>query len=289
MKEFLYYPGCSLKGTGGPYEQSLLSTFGKLGLRLIEIPDWNCCGATAYMSVDEDMALILGARNLALAERSDGRDIVAPCSGCYLSLTKTKETLAKYPEQREKVVNALGKANLSYSGRSKVRHPLEVLMTELGGNGIRGAVAKPLKGFKVVPYYGCAILRPFDAAGNSHGPTILEGLVQATGATAVDYPYKGRCCGGMLSSGVQTVGLRLAEILLEAAKKTGADAIVTTCPLCQYNLECYQKRLMKSTGKDLEMPVFYFTQMLGLAMGIGERELGIDRLLRKPAIAGVIA
>jgi len=289
MKSYLYYPGCSLKGMGGPYEQSLFSTFRKLDLKLTEIPDWNCCGATAYLSVNGNMAIALAARNLAIAEKDGGRDIVAPCSGCFLSLNKAKASLKEYPELRAKVVDALGRANLQYAGTSKVRHPLEVLMNDVGPEALKKLVTKPLKDLRVVPYYGCAILRPYEVLGDSHTPTVLEELIRITGATPVDYPYKGRCCGGMLTSGVQAVGLRLAEILLEAAKKTEADVIVTTCPLCHYNLECYQDHLRKSTGKDLDIPVMYFTQMLGLAMGLGEREVGVDRLLRRPMTVGVTA
>jgi len=289
MREYLYYPGCSLKGIGGPYEQSLLSAFSKLGVKLTEIADWNCCGATAYMSVDANMAIALAARNLAIAERSDGQDIIAPCSGCYLSLTKAKAMLEQYPELRAKVVGALGQASLRYTGRSNVRHPLEVLMTDIGAKELKKLVTKPLKNLKVVPYYGCAILRPYEAVSDPHAPTVLEEMISLAGATPLDYPYKGRCCGGMLTSGVQTVGLRLAEILLEAAKSAQADVIVTTCPLCHYNLECYQDKLRKSTGKEFGVPVMYFTQMLGLAMGLSEEEVGMNRLLRKPAIAGVTA
>jgi len=289
LKEYLYYPGCSLKGVGSPYEQSLLSTFGKLGIKLTEIADWNCCGATAYLSVDANMAIVLAARNLAIAERSDGHDIVAPCSGCFLSLTKAKEMLEKYPELRAKVTEALGRANLKYLGHSKVRHPLEVLMTDIGTKELKKLITRPLKNLRVVPYYGCAILRPYQAVGDPHAPKVLEEMIGLAGATPVDYPYKGRCCGGMLTSGVQTVGLRLAEILLEAAKSAQADVIVTTCPLCNYNLECYQEKLRKSTGKDLGVPVIYFTQMLGLAMGLSREEVGLDRMLRTPAVAEVTA
>ncbi|MDD1770379.1 MAG: CoB--CoM heterodisulfide reductase iron-sulfur subunit B family protein [Methanomassiliicoccales archaeon] len=289
MREYLYYPGCSLKGVGGPYEQSLLASFEKLGVKLTEIPDWNCCGATAYMSVDANMAIALAARNLAIAEKNDGQDIIAPCSGCYLSLTKAKAMMEQYPELRTKVSSALGQAGLTYAGRSKVRHPLEVLMTDIGTDGLKKAVNRPLKNLRVVPYYGCAILRPFKTVGDPHTPTVLEEMINIAGATPVDYPYKGRCCGGMLTSGVQTVGLRLAEILLEAAKGSQADVIVTTCPLCNYNLECYQDKLRKSTGRDLGMPVMYFTQILGLAIGLSDGEVGMNRLLQKPTIMEAIA
>ncbi len=285
MTDYLYFPGCSLKGSGAPYEKSLLAIFGALGQGLREIPDWNCCGATAYLSVDADMALTLAARNLALAERMDGQDVVAPCSGCYLSLVKAKSMLAEYPEVRERVTRALGKGNLAYEGRATVRHPLEVLLTDIGPEALKKRVVRPMKNLRVAPYYGCAILRPYPAVSNPQAPHSLEDLCRIVGATPVDYAQKARCCGGMLTSGVPTVGLRLVEILLCEAKAADADAIVTTCPLCQYNLEVYQDRLCKAKGTDIRLPILYFTQLLGMALGIDDHTLGMDQLLRVPLVA----
>lgn len=288
VTEYGYFPGCSVKGAGSPYERSLLATFRALGISLRELRDWNCCGATAYLSVDGDMAAFLAARNLALAEAEGGADVVAPCSGCFLALQKVKETLAEYPSVREKVCRALRATGLSYEGTVRVRHPLEVLMTEVGPDEIRKRVKRPLRNVRLVPYYGCAILRPYETVDRAHGPTILEDLLRLTGATVADFPYKSRCCGGMLTSGVPPVGLRLVEILLEEAKRLEADAIVTTCPLCQYNLECYQDRLSKSRDKDLRIPVIYFTQALGLALGLEDEALGMDQLLRTPRLVAEV-
>ncbi len=285
MNGYLYFPGCSLKGSGAPYEKSLLAVFGALGKELREIPDWNCCGATAYLSVDADMAVTLAARNLSLAEKVDGQDVVAPCSGCYLSLMKAKATLAEYPDVRNRVTAALAKGGLSYEGRAKVRHPLEVLLTDVGADALKKHVVRPLKNLRLAPYYGCAILRPYPAVPSPQAPHSLEDLCRVVGATPVDYPQKARCCGGMLTSGVQSVGLRLVEILLTEAKAADADAIVTTCPLCQYNLEVYQDRLCKAKGADLQLPVLYFTQMLGMAFGLDDHALGLDQLFRVPTLA----
>jgi len=289
VTEYLYYPGCSVKGAGQPYERSLLAVFRALGQGLTEIDDWNCCGATAYLSVDQDMALLLASRNLALAERAAGKDVVAPCSGCFLALTKAQETLKEYPEHRARVVEALGRAQLAYRGTARVRHPLEVLLRDVGAEEIQRRVKRPLKHLRVAPYYGCAILRPYQSVDDAHTPHVLEDLIRLTGATAVDFAHKSRCCGGMLTTGVQTVGLRLVEILLDAAKQVEADVIVTTCPLCQYNLEVYQDRLRKVTGNRYDIPILYFTQLLGLALGLSDAELGMDMLLRVPVLAAVKA
>lgn len=285
MKGYLYFPGCSLKGAGAPYEKSLLAVFRALDLTLTEIPDWNCCGATAYLSVDADMGVTLAARNLALAEHADGMDVVAPCSGCYLALTKAKALMAEYPDVRNKVTAALGQGGLSYEGRVAVRHPLEVLLSDVGAETLKRHVRRPLKNLRVAPYYGCAILRPYASPDDAHLPHTLEDLSRVAGATPLDFRHKARCCGGMLTTGVPSVGLRLAEILLAEAKSQDADAVVTTCPLCQYNLEVYQDRLSRSTRKDLRVPILYFTQMLGLAFGLDETALGMDQLLRVPLLA----
>ena len=285
MTGYLYYPGCSLKGSGAPYEKSLLAVFRALGQELKEIPDWNCCGATAYLSVDQDMAVAMAARNLALAEKLDGSDVIAPCSGCYLSLAKAKATLEEAPDVRARVTAALGKAGLPYEGRVVVRHPLDVLLTDVGPEALKKRVVRPLKKLRVAPYYGCAILRPYPAVPSPQTPHSLEDLCRVVGATPVDYPNKARCCGGMLTAGVQSVGLRLVEILLCEAKAADVDAIVTTCPLCQYNLEVYQDRICKSKGTDVRLPILYFTQLLGMAFGLDDHALGMDQLLRVPMVA----
>ncbi len=285
MSGYMYYPGCSLKGSGAPYEKSLLAVFGALGQELQEIPDWNCCGATAYLSVDQDMAVAMAARNLAIAEKLDGKDIVAPCSGCYLSLVKAKATLEEYPELRGRVTAALGKAGFAYEGRVAVRHPLEVLLTDVGPEALKRRVTRPLKNLRIAPYYGCAILRPYPAVESPQAPHALEDLCRIVGATPVDYPNKARCCGGMLTAGVQSVGLRLVEILLCEAKAADVDVMVTTCPLCQYNLEVYQDRICKAKGNDVRMPILYFTQLLGLAFGLEDHALGLDQLFRAPLLA----
>lgn len=285
MSGYMYFPGCSLKGSGAPYEKSLLAVFGTLGQELHEIPDWNCCGATAYLSVDADMAVTLAARNLALAERVDGEDIVAPCSGCYLALTKARHLLAEYPDVRARVTEALGKGGLAYEGRAVIRHPLEVLLKDVGPDALRKRVTRPLKNFRVAPYYGCAILRPYAAVPDPQTPHSLEDLCRIVGATPLDFPHKARCCGGMLTSGVPGVGLRLVDILLSEARSVDADAIVTTCPLCQYNLEVFQDRLHKTKDEDVRLPVLYFTQLLGIAFGLDDRALGMDQLFRVPDLA----
>jgi heterodisulfide reductase subunit B len=282
--KYLYYPGCSLKSTGKPYEESLLAVARVLDVELEEVDDWNCCGATAYASIDETKAFALATRNLALAEKQHGAlngtpvDIVAPCSACFLVLTKSQKYIIEYPEVRAKVGSALAAAGLVYSGRVRVRHPLDVFVNDVGIERIKKAIRAPLKGLRVASYYGCQVVRPFATFDDPYAPTTMDRLMEAAGATVVDWPLRTRCCGGSLTGTIPDAGLRLNQHLLHEAKRKGADAVATCCPLCQFNMECFQDRIGSHYGEELRMPVLYFTQLLGLAMGIPEKELGIQRL-----------
>ncbi len=277
MKTYAYYPGCSIKGTAKHYEESLFKVFNLLGVELKEIEDWNCCGATLYMSMDETQSFSLSARNLALAAEMN-LEMVAPCSACYMILLKTQDYCRRYPEIRDRVQQALTQANLSYPDGISVRHPLDILINEIGPAEIERRVRRPLISFKVAPYYGCLLVRPYSSFDHCFFPETLDRLFALTGATVIDYPLKTRCCGGSLTGTIEEVGLRLNYILLKEAVKRGANIMVTTCPLCQFNLESYQKKIRKKYP-DLEpLPVVYFTQLLGLALGIPARELGFQRL-----------
>ncbi|NOX90747.1 MAG: disulfide reductase [Calditrichaeota bacterium] len=281
MKKYTYYPGCSVKGTAKSYEDSLLAVFRELNLHLEELPDWNCCGATFYMSIDEVTSFTLSARNLSLAEQYD-RDVVAPCSACYLVLLKTQDYIKRYPQIREKVDAALTAANLTYKGSVKIRHPLEVLLNDIGLGELKNRVKKPLRSFKIAAYYGCQLVRPFMVFDDPSYPETMDSLMETLGAEAIDYPVKTRCCGGSLMGTMEDVGMRLNYILLNEAHKRGANCIVTVCPLCQFNLEAYQKKIIKKYNGVPEIPVFYFTQLVGLALGISEKELGLGRSIVSP-------
>ena len=281
MKTYTYYPGCSIKGTAKAYEASLLQVFEALELKLEELPDWNCCGATFYMSVDETTSFVLSSRNLALAEQL-GRDIVTPCSACYLTLQKTKDYINKYPAIRQKVDAALTAANLTYQGLVKVRHPLEVLINDVGIEAMRNRTRAPLRSFKIAPYYGCQIVRPFQEFDDATYPVTMDDLFHALGAEVIDYPVKTRCCGGSLTGTMTDVGLRLNYILLKEALERGANCIATVCPLCQFNLEAYQKKIIKKYRELSEIPVLYFTQLIGLAFGLEARKLGLKHHIISP-------
>jgi heterodisulfide reductase subunit B len=277
--EYPYYPGCSLEAAGKPYDESLKAVFRALGLGLRELEDWNCCGATMYMSVHEALSLAVSARNLALAEQNHFRDLIAPCSACYTVLLKTNRFLRESPELRAKVDHLLGQVGLQYSLGVKVRHPLDVLVNDVGLDAIAAAAKQSLDGLAFAPYYGCQIVRPERGFDHCEFPSTMDTLFERLGARAVYFPLKTRCCGGMLMTTFPDVCLQLVKDLLECAVENGAQCVITTCPLCQVNLEAYQKRVNKMFGTSYQVPVLYFTQLLGLALGCSEKELGLHRNL----------
>jgi len=276
MTAYAYYPGCSLSGLGKPYDESLRAVFSHLGLGLEEIPDWNCCGATSYMSVSEDKAVALAARNLALAEQMKA-EVVAPCAACYLVLTKAQHMMADYPALAAKVHKGLQAAGLTYKGQVTVRHPLDILVNDVGLDAIKARVTKPLTGYRVAPYYGCQIVRPYGAFDDPLRPQTLDRLMAAAGAEVVDYPLKAHCCGGSLMGTMEDIGVRLNFLLLKEAKARSANVLATVCPLCQYNLEAYQDKMFRTFHESAHLPVAYFTQLLGLAFGLQPKALGLQR------------
>ena len=279
---YLYYPGCSLKSTGRAYEESILEVFKALRIPLTELDDWNCCGATAYMSISELKAFALSARNFAIAEKQNGQgeyaDMVVPCAACYLGLNKAKLYLSEHPEIKSVIDKALQEGGLTYKGKVKVRHPLDVLINDIGLDQIKNEVKRPLEGLKIACYYGCQIVRPYAEFDDQHDPQTMDKLMKALGAETVNWPLKTRCCGGSLTGTIQEVGLRLSYMILREAKKRGCDMVATACPLCQFNLECYQDKMPSMFGEKIDIPVVYFTQAMGLALGVSASKLGINRL-----------
>jgi len=274
---YTYFPGCCMHGFARHCQDSLYAVFRALGLELRELEGWNCCGATTYISIDEDQALTLAARNLALAERQGG-ELVAPCNACFMVLKKTQDYLARYQDLRGRIVPVLNKAGLRYEGKVQIRHPLEILLRDVGVKALKERVKRPLRGWKVAPYYGCLLVRPYPL---DNGFTLdkFDAFIPALGATLLDFEFKARCCGGSLTGTIEEVGQRLVHILLQQAKRGNADVMVTVCPLCQLNLEAHQGKIVRRFGEDVRIPIPYFTQVIGLALGIPEKELGLEKLL----------
>ena len=273
---YTYYPGCSLHATGISYDKSMRAVFSRLDLSLEELDDWNCCGATNYMSVKETVAFSITARNLALAEHNGGGDLVAPCSACYALLNKTRKFLAEVPELKRNVGEALAEADLECHLTVPVRHPLEVLISDVGIERLRAAQTHSIAEFRPACYYGCQILRPQRAmADDPEIPMAMDDLFAALGAEPVDYPPKTRCCGGMLIATAEEVAVRLCDELIGWARERGANCIVTVCPLCQGNLDILGRRPALTDGSP-PIPVLYFTQLLGLALGCTPKEVGLE-------------
>jgi heterodisulfide reductase subunit B len=273
--KYAYYPGCSLEKAHRGYDESVREVFKALGQELIKIDDWNCCGATMYMSVKETVSLAVSARNLALGEKM-GMDIVAPCSSCFTTLLKTNRIMNSIPEMHKNVNEALAEGGLSYNGKTTVRHPLDILMNDIGIESIFAKQKNSLNGLKIAPYYGCQIVRPDKTFDDKENPVLMDKLFKKFGGLIVYFPMKVRCCGGMLMTTFEQTALKLNKELLTCAVDNGAEAIVTTCPLCHFNLEAYQDKINDVYGTNFNIPILYFTQLLGIALGIPRNKLGLD-------------
>lgn len=277
--EYLYYPGCSLKSSGRSFEESILAVFSTLNVPVTELDDWNCCGATSYMSINECNAISLIARNLAIAEKMNKGDVIAPCAACFMGLTKTKNYMATDPHIRDRVNADLKKIGFDYKNKVNVRHPLDIFVNDIGLDKIKANVKTNLKDLKVVSYYGCQLVRPIATFDDQRDPQTMDQIVKAIGAQAIDWPLKTRCCSGSMTSTMSDIGTRMNFLLMKEAKDRGADMIITACPLCQFNLECFQGKISKQYGEDVRIPVYYFTQLMGLAFGLPKKEIGLHRML----------
>ncbi|MDI6769676.1 MAG: CoB--CoM heterodisulfide reductase iron-sulfur subunit B family protein [Anaerolineales bacterium] len=275
MKQYAYYPGCSLESLGKNYHISALEVSRELGLELKELEDWNCCGATAYFPVDELLAYTLVSRNLAIAEKSGLQDFVAPCSACYKNAYFTNSYLQKDADLAEHINYALEADNLHVNGTMKVRHLIEVFIEDVGIEEIQKKVSNPLKGLRVAPYYGCQLVRPRKAKEDVENPQYFEGLLSALGAEPIEYASKTRCCGGSLIITNRKAALDMVHKLLQDAVKNNANVIATTCPMCNVNVEVYQSQVNREFGTDFSIPVMYFTQLMGIALGIEPKRIGV--------------
>jgi heterodisulfide reductase subunit B len=270
---YAYYPGCSYHSSGKEYEASTRLVAKNLGIELVDIPDWNCCGATAAHGKSHLLNIALPARNLALAEEM-GLDVVTPCAACYQQLANANKELREDENLLEKVNKATGK---NYKATLKVKSILEAIGS-LDPDYIKAQIVKPLKGLVVAAYYGCLLVRPPSVTGfdDPENPVFMDRLMQLAGAEAVDWPHKTECCGGALQVSNVEIVARLLNKIYKEAVKSGANCLVVACPLCHFNLDACQQTCNKLLGTSYEIPVFYFTQLLGLAMGLNQKELQFD-------------
>ncbi len=275
-KAYAYYPGCSLDSTAKEYDMSVRAVFAKLDIELHELDEWTCCGATHSAIYKEDSRFLLSLRNLALAEMQGYDTVIAPCSACYKNLRRA----AKLAEADKTIctrVNAEMEEVFSCSGQVEVLHPLYLILRDYGLDTLKKRVVRPLTGMKIASYYGCMLTRPVDKFDSAERPTGLDRLVRALGAEPVDYNYKAKCCGGALALSHGGTTARMASDVLTSAKARGAEAVTLACPMCHMALDLYQSKAEKIVQRDLDLPVVFFTQLMGLALGLEPAQLGLSR------------
>jgi len=275
--KYAFYPGCSLHATAWDFAKSTHAVFAALGIELVEIPDWVCCGSTPAHSTSESLAVALPAINLRKAQDM-GLPVMTACASCYARLRTANHKIANDPAERERAERINQKA---YDGSVPVHHVLDVLVNHVGPDAIRARVKRPLGGLKVACYYGCLLTRPPEIAAfepHPEHPRSMDDVLEAAGATPVDWPYRTECCGAALAITNTEVVNRLSHRVLAMARQAGAECIAVACPLCQMNLDLRQADGRKAHGDLPPTPVPYVTQLLGLALGLSPKELGLGAL-----------
>lgn len=279
MSEYIFYPGCSLESSAKAYYDSVLLVCESLGVKLNEIDDWNCCGATEYLSLDRLPAYALIARNLALAEQQakGSRTVVAPCSACYLNLAKADHYMHEDKAFGDNINEALAAGGLHYTpGKLAIRHLLDVMLNDVGLEAVKAKVVKPLTGLRVAPYVGCMLPRPDYGKrySNSEHPTELDDLLRALGAEVIDFPLRTACCGGHMTQIGPSTAFELIRRLISTADEYKGDVMVAICPMCQMNLDAFQGQMNGYFKTDYHMPILFFTQLMGIAFGAEPKDVG---------------
>ncbi len=295
-----YYPGCTLHERALDFDRASRECAKTLGVELEELPVWTCCGAVFPLATDSVMDILAGVRNLAYASRM-GDKVVTLCSFCYNVLKRSNRVMREDEEKREKA-NLFLRADTDeraemesyleedYVGQVEVLHYIEMLRDVVGFDKVAKSLKTSLKGLRVAPYYGCMLLRPkkemeFD---DPERPTIFEDFLETLGCDVVDFPMKAECCGGFQIVRDEETAIACSQTVLSSAIKRDADLIITTCPLCLYNLDRKQKEMAKRVKGFKKIPIIYFTQLLGIALGIDEEHLDFsdNYVDPRPVLAG---
>jgi heterodisulfide reductase subunit B len=277
---YAYFPGCSQSSTAEEYNRSLLAVARRLGsMELLEIPDWNCCGATpAAAIVSPTLPTSLAARNLSIARDMGMDEIVAPCAACFKNLRKASHELNQNLEMRAQARGALGDREL---GRApEVRHPLDVIVNDVGLDNV--PVQKPLQGLRVASYYGCLLTRPTPSFDDAEHPTTMDRLMEKLGAEPVAWAYKTKCCGGGIYMFREDVSFSMSADVLAHAKAAGANCVAVGCGFCQLMLDLYQSKLEQIRHTAFGLPILFFSQLMGLAMQVDRAQLGLEKLVVSP-------
>ncbi|MDR3361941.1 MAG: CoB--CoM heterodisulfide reductase iron-sulfur subunit B family protein [Desulfovibrio sp.] len=272
-----YYPGCSAGGSSADYEKSTEAACDALGLRLAEIPDWNCCGSTPAHAVDTELSAALCARNLDIAARQGVTELLTPCPSCLSNLRHAAKRMedAAFRARVDELLDTPAAEKFP-----EVISVMQGIARHCDEQAIAGRVKKKLKGLKLAAYYGCLMSRPAEIMdfGDPENPTLMESLLAACGAEVVDFPLKTSCCGAAFGIPERAVTARLSGRILALAADMGVDALVAACPLCQMNLDLRQKQAEKAADRLFNLPVLYYTQILGLAFGLSPEKLGLEKL-----------
>ncbi len=272
QRRVAYFPGCSLYGTSAEYHLSFKAVAEKVGLTVDEPEGWTCCGTTPAHSTDHYLSTLLPMKNLALMEEMGHTSVSAPCPSCYLRMRVALHDITGDEELRERV-----KAQIDYepSGGLNVEHTLNTFTDRVGFEAIGSQVTHPLEGLRVACYYGCVITRPpkITGFGDYEYPTNMDTLVKQLGVQPLDWSYKTKCCGASLGFTNLEIVLELGRKILANAKAVGADALVVACPLCQVNLDSRQSQM----DGQFNLPILYFTQLMGVAFGLEPKALGLEK------------
>jgi heterodisulfide reductase subunit B len=281
LTEYLLFPGCVASVRELGYEMAMRAVFKRLDVNLRQRDDFNCCmPACLVHSVDYERGLALTSRNLAIAEQED-LPLMTLCSSCFGNLSRAKYLLDHNPEIKEDVNKLLEEVGREYKGKVRLEHVVTSLYKDYSPDGLKELSVKPLTGLRAAPFYGCHLFLPQRYSGfdDAEFPQKLDRLIESTGAESIDYHEKTSCCigcGSFFGKVSDEAGLKLAETILDDVKKSGADAIVATCPFCMMQLEVGQIKLKESTGKEYGIPVIHYVDALGLSMGVKPEELGLD-------------
>ncbi|HNY27050.1 MAG TPA: CoB--CoM heterodisulfide reductase iron-sulfur subunit B family protein [Candidatus Sumerlaeota bacterium] len=275
MMEIGYYPGCALHGSSNDYEKSVQACMGALGARLKELDDWICCGASAAHVINKTLSVALPARNLGLAERDGVSELLAPCPMCSMELIKARRELVDNPGLRQKISEIV---EIGLEGKTDVVNLIQVFQ-KIGIETIRAAVKMPLEGIKAACYYGCLLTRPASVLqfDDCEHPRSMENILEVLGAGSVDWNYKTECCGAGMTMANEPLMLELSNKILANAKAHGANCLVVACPMCHVNLDMKQADVERQYGTNYDLPVYYLSDLVGLALGLSEQALGIDK------------
>jgi heterodisulfide reductase subunit B len=275
--QIAYYPGCSLHASSELYDIQCRKVLKNLGIELKEIEDWNCCGATSASKTDDFLAVALPARNLGIADASGLLEMLIPCSSCYNRTLVSQKILSEDTELRNKINTELSK---KVEGKIKISSILDILVYKTNSGEIAEKAIKKLEGLKPACYYGCLLTRfPCDIkiSDSIENPQGMETVCKALGAEPLDWSYKTDCCGASAAINDAYTSLFLMSRIIKDALARGANCFVTTCPLCQMNIDAYQDHVCERYGIQKKIPVFFITELLGIAMGFTPQEMQIDR------------